>query len=188
MRLKMPMGLFVLFFASLTAACSTPSLEMAPAISDIATYKLAPGDGLRLIVYGEDKLSGEYKVSAGGTVALPLVGSIKATDLTVDEFGRSVAEAYQAGGFLNGPRVVAEVIVYRPFFILGEVNKPGQYPYIPGMTVAQAVATANGYTYRADTKTIQITRFGEKDEHHYLQHPGAMVSPGDTVRIPERHF
>jgi polysaccharide export outer membrane protein len=188
MRLRVPSGLSALFLFLLVAACSTPSLEMAPAISDVTNYRLAPGDSLRLNVYGEDKLSGEYKVGDSGSVALPLIGPIKATDLTVDEFDRAVAQAYEAGGFLTKPHVVAEVLVYRPFFILGEVNKPGQYPYIPGMTVSQAVATANGYTYRADMKTIQITHFGKKDELHYLQHPGAMVSPGDTIRIPERHF
>jgi polysaccharide export outer membrane protein len=173
---------------SLLGSCSTGSMPAAPTLSDAAPYRLGSGDGLRVIVYGEDKLSGEYHVSDSGTVTLPLIGTIKAADLSIDDLGRRIADAYRTGGFLTEPRVAAEVLTYRPFFILGEVTKPGQYPFIPGLTVNQAIATANGYTYRADTKTVRITRFGQKEEVRYRLNPGAMVGPGDTIRVPERHF
>jgi polysaccharide export outer membrane protein len=84
--------------------------------------------------------------------------------------------------------VAVEILSYRPFFVLGEVNAPGQYPFIPGMTVRQAIATAKGYTYRAQQSRVMITRWGDAGETAYKLSPGTAVAPGDTIRIPERHF
>lgn len=172
------------------SGCATSDagvMQADPALAEKA-YHLGAGDSLRVIVYGEEKLSGEYRVSDNGFVTLPLLGPVKASDLAIEQFSAAVAAGYRSGGFLKAPRVAAEVLAYRPFFILGEVNKPGQYPFVPGMTVRQAIATANGYTYRAKQSEIMVTRWGQTAEVAYKLDAGAAVSPGDTLRVPERHF
>lgn len=174
--------------SSMVIGCTAQNLTAAPAVDSKATYGLGSGDGLRIIVYGEEKLTGEYHVTDSGQVVMPLIGPINAAGLSVEQLGASIASAYSAGGYLTAPRVAVEVLAYRPFFILGEVMKPGQYPFIPGMTVSQAIATANGYSYRAKKSEVGITRWGEKNEVAYRLDPGARVAPGDTIRVPERHF
>lgn len=168
--------------------CAGTSAPPAPALGTVQAYRLGAGDGLRLIVYGEEKLSGEYRVSDSGMVTVPLIGAIKADGQTIDELSVAIANAYRTSGILTAPRVAAEVLSYRPFYILGEVNKPGQYPFAPGMTVEQAVATANGYTYRAKKSEVMLRSFGTAEQSTYRLDPGTMVKPGDTITIPERHF
>ncbi|MFT3997815.1 MAG: polysaccharide biosynthesis/export family protein, partial [Asticcacaulis sp.] len=121
----------------------------------IYQYRLGAGDKVRLIVFGEKDLGGEYVVNGAGTISLPLIGEIKASGLTVTELQQSVAASY-ASGYLRDPKVNFEVLNFRPFYILGEVNKPGEYPYVTGLTVVNAVARAEGYTYRADKRKVFI--------------------------------
>lgn len=168
--------------------CTTVSKDAAPSVAELREYRLGAGDGLRLIFYGEDKLNGEYRIAADGRLALPLVGQVEAGGRTLIELQEAIRAAYARGGYLLDPKVAVEIIEYRPFFVLGEVNAPGQYPFIPGMTVRQAIATAKGYTYRAQQGTVAITRWSETNEVPYRLNPGAAVAPGDTIRIPERHF
>ncbi|MBX3489224.1 polysaccharide biosynthesis/export family protein [Parvibaculum sp.] len=150
-------------------------------------YRLGSGDKLRVIVYGEPDLSGEFDVSGTGRVALPLIGQINATSLTLHDFERAV-EAKLREGYLTDPRVSAEVLNYRPFYIMGEVMKPGEYPYTSGMTVLNAIAVAGGYTYRADNSRVFVARERSLGEQQVRQLETAPVQPGDVIRIPERFF
>ena len=168
--------------------CATAPKSVAPSVAEVGDYRLGAGDGLRLIFYGEDKLNGEYQIASDGHVALPLIGEVDANGKTLLELQATIRTAYAKGGYLLDPKVAVEILHYRPFFVLGEVNAPGQYPFIPGMTVRQAIATAKGYTYRAQQGTAMITRWGEANETGYKLSPGTAVTPGDTIRVPERHF
>jgi polysaccharide export outer membrane protein len=149
-------------------------------------YRLGSGDKLRLIVFGETDLSGEFDVSGSGRVALPLIGQVEAEGLTLSELEAAVVAKLQ-DGYLNNPRVSVEVLNYRPFYIFGEVGSPGQYPYTSGMTVLNAVAVAGGYTYRANQEQVYITR-GEGAEVAYPASQAVKVLPGDVVRVSERFF
>ncbi|WP_068072788.1 polysaccharide biosynthesis/export family protein [Novosphingobium lentum] len=170
------------------SACAAHTTVPAPSVSQAIDYRLDGGDGLRVIIYGEDKLSGEYHVGGDGRLALPLIGAIMAKGRTVQELQDAIAADFTQGGFFINPRVAVEILNYRPFFILGEVNAPGQYPFIPGLSVRQAIATAKGYTYRARHGSALITHWGEDKEVEYEMAPGSAVNPGDTIRIAERHF
>ena len=149
-------------------------------------YRLGSGDKLRVIVFGEPDLSGEFDVSGSGKVALPLIGQVDAAGRTLSEFEAAVI-AKLMEGYLNNPRVSVEVMNYRPFYIYGEVGNPGQYPYTNGMTALNAIAVAGGYTYRANTDQIYITR-GDGAEQTYPASQAVKVLPGDVVRVPERFF
>jgi polysaccharide export outer membrane protein len=152
-------------------------------------YSLGTGDQLHIIVYGEDKLTGDYVVGSDGTVAMPLIGNIPASGKTVTEVQTAI-NASLAGGYVLDPHVSVQMLNYRPFFILGEVNHPAQYPYVEQMTVAQAVATAGGYTYRANRHLVFIRHKGQAKEERYEVSAGnaVWVMPGDTLRIGERYF
>ncbi|MFT4253158.1 MAG: polysaccharide biosynthesis/export family protein [Caulobacter sp.] len=161
-----------------------PSAEQVPVDLD---YQLGSGDKVRVTVFGEPSLSGEFYVTGSGKVSLPLVGEVKADGLSVRQFQDTV-EAALRDGYLKEPRVSAEVLNFRPFYILGEVTKPGTYPYTSGLTVQNAVATAGGYTYRADKNKVYIKHDGEEKETKVELTPSTKVAPGDTVRIGERFF
>lgn len=149
-------------------------------------YRLGSGDKLRVIVFGEEDLSGEFDVTGSGMVSLPLIGQVRAQGLTVDEFENAIRTSLM-NGYLKNPRVSVEVLNYRPFYIIGEVNSPGQYPYTSGMTVLNAVAVAGGYTYRANEDRVYITR-GDGEEEAYAADQTVKVLPGDVIRVPERFF
>lgn len=151
------------------------------------SYRLGTGDKLRVIVYGEDDLGGEYEIDGSGMVRLPLVGSVQAAGLSQRQFEQEV-KAKLDEGYLKDARVNVEVTNYRPFYILGEVNKPGEYPFVNGMNVLTAVATAGGYTYRANESEVYIRRSGSSDEQSVDADPTTKVNPGDIIRVPERFF
>ena len=150
-------------------------------------YRLDTGDQVKMTVYGEDDLSGTYTIDGNGNVQLPLIGQVHAGGLSISDF-QSAVEAKLSKGFLVNPRVSAEVANYRPFTILGEVNKPGEYPYENGMSVLNAVALAGGYTYRADEDSVYIRRKGSANEVELPANDKTLVNPGDTVRVTERIF
>lgn len=189
--------LSVMFLSLVCTACATsgssadaggvvladPSQELRETVE----YRLGSGDRLRVIVFGEDSLSGEYTVDGSGAVSLPLIGEIRGGGLTLREFQRAV-EASLREGYLNDPRVSAEVMNYRPFYIMGEVRDPGEYPFTSGLTVVNAVATAGGFSYRANTRRVFIKRAGSDREVEYPLTVNTPVQPGDTIRIGERFF
>jgi polysaccharide export outer membrane protein len=157
-----------------------------PAVAQ-SVYRLDTGDQVKMTVYGEDDLSGTYTIDGNGNVQLPLIGEVHAGGLSIIDFQAAVA-AKLSKGYLVNPRVSAEVANYRPFTILGEVNKPGEYPYENGMSVLNAVALAGGYTYRADEDSVYIRRKGSANEVELPANDKTLVNPGDTVRVSERIF
>jgi polysaccharide export outer membrane protein len=166
-------------------ACST--VPPTPADMMQATeYRLGPGDQLKITVFGETDLTGAYVVGSQGTIAYPLIGEVQAAGKTVPEFTTALQTALQQ--FIRQPNVSVEVANYRPFFILGEVQRPGTYPYSANLTVLNAVATAGGFTYRANQGRVFIRHANEDVEHAYPITIATPVLPGDTVRIGERFF
>lgn len=182
-------GLVLLAMRGSPAAARQTALDgaPAPALAQSMDYLLGPADKVRVTVYGEPTLSGEFFVTGSGLMSLPLIGEIKAGGLTVGQFQEAVQKAL-SDGYLKDPRVSAEVLTFRPFYILGEVEKPGTYPYTAGLTVLNAVATAGGFTYRADKKNVYIKHNGDKVEVKGELTPSVQVAPGDTIRIGERFF
>lgn len=168
-----------------TPAAAEPAVEATARI--VPDYRLGAGDKIRVIVYGEDQLTGEFFISGAGNVSLPLIGDVSAVGRTVGEFQTAVA-AKLSDGYLKEPKVSVEVLNYRPFYILGEVNRPGEYPYTSSLTVMNAVATAQGFTYRADQKKVYVRRAQETREEAYPLTSTTPVAPGDTIRIGERFF
>ena len=179
--------------AGVIAACSSPgpsTMAFVPAqgttVPDSA-YKLDAGDKLRVIVFGEMDLGGEYEVDGSGFVRLPLIGQLRAGGLAVNEFEDSMKAALEKG-YLRDARVSVEVINYRPFYILGQVNRPGEYPYVNGMSVLNAVALAGGYTYRANESSVYIRRRGATEESLAPVDQRTRVNPGDIITVRERFF
>lgn len=172
--------------------CATePALPQGNGAYSVETgheYKLGPGDKVRVTVFGEDALSGEFLIANNGSVSLPLVGQIRAGGATLTAFEATVQEKLTASGMVRTPRVSADMVEYRPYYILGEVNKPGQYTYSIGLTVTKAVATAGGFTYRADNKVVYVTREGAPNEAPIPVTAATWIGPGDTIRIGERMF
>lgn len=150
-------------------------------------YQLGSGDQVRVTVYGEEDLSGEFELDGTGIVALPLIGpvNIGGKDLGIAE---TLITEKLADGFLVSPRVSIEVLNYRPFYILGEVEDPGSYPYVSGMTVLNAIALASGFTYRASESKIEVTRKIDGVEKKFKIDITAAVLPGDILRVPQRFF
>ncbi|MBX9774171.1 MAG: polysaccharide export protein [Xanthobacteraceae bacterium] len=152
-------------------------------------YRLDTGDKLRVVVFGQDGLSNSYFVDAAGQVTIPLIGAVSARGLTTQALARAVGAKLRAG-FIRDPHVAIEVETYRPFFILGEVTQPGQYPYVPNMTVETAVAIAGGFTPRAYRYDVKIDRpaAGETLRSRAAVPLLTRVEPGDTIVIKERWF
>lgn len=171
--------------AGALGACST----MAPATEEMiepVEYRLGAGDQIRITVFNEPDLTGPFTVGAQGMIAYPLVGTIRAGGLTVPEFTTALQSALST--YVRNPSVAVEITNYRPFFILGEVQRPGTYPYSANLTVPNAVATAGGFTYRANRARVFIRRANENVERSYPLTVATPVLPGDTVRIGERLF
>jgi protein involved in polysaccharide export with SLBB domain len=172
--------------ASAPPASSASTTPSAPIVTD-AAYRLGPGDRVRVTVFGETELTGEYDVAANGGLAFPLVGEVPAQGLTPQQLSDAIAQRLSAG-YLREPRVASAVIGYRPFYILGEVTRPGTYPYAADLDVMSAVAVAGGFTYRASRGHVYIRRLGESEERRYSLRDRVVVRPGDTVRVGERWF
>ncbi len=151
------------------------------------TYTLDSGDRVRIIVFGQDNLSNVYSVDGSGAVALPLIGPVRARGLTTFELAGEIARGL-ARKYVKDPKVTAEVETYRPFFILGEVTRPGQYPYVSAMTVEAAVAIAEGYTDRAKKRFVRLTRRFGGVMSTVMVPADYPVQPGDTIYVLERFF
>jgi polysaccharide export outer membrane protein len=151
-------------------------------------YKLGSGDKIKLTVYGEDDLSGEYLVDGAGQIQLPLLGQVPAAGMTLHAFVSSVTNLFVSEGYLKHPRVSVEVENYRPFYIIGEVKTPGQYPYISGMNALNAIALAGGYTYRADDTVVYVRHNGSSNEVKDPADQTTKIGPGDIIRVGERVF
>ncbi len=181
---------FCLFCAPVAArpADSTPPAVPAALSPDRAlTYKLGAGDKLHIIVFDEPQLTGDFSVRSDGMVSLPWIGDVPARGRTEGELQADIA-ARLKDGYIRDPTVSLQVLEFRPFFILGEVNKPGNYPYTDGLTVMSAVATAGGFTFRANKKDAFIKHPGQSVEVKAPISAATEVRAGDTIRIAERYF
>jgi protein involved in polysaccharide export with SLBB domain len=164
-----------------------PSAVSLQGDNAVYTYRLGAGDKVKVTIFGEGDLSGTYSISGEGKISVPLVGDIQAAGLTAPELQASLENTYRQG-YLKDPKVNVEVLSFRPFYILGEVKLPGEYPYDNGMTVVKAVAMAQGFTYRADEKHVFIKHLNGIKEDEVPLTSNAPVQPGDTIRIAERYF
>jgi polysaccharide export outer membrane protein len=187
-------GLSFLFILSVSGAITglpahafAQQAESVSPSSAAASYVLGPNDRVRLKVYGEPDIAGEYEVDNNGNVSIPLAGHIRAAGLTTRQLERSIASALSKG-IVRDPRVNVEVALYRPYYILGEVKKGGEYPYRLGLTVMDAVARAGGFTYRANENKVYLRRSGAGAEEVYALDAPVPIFPGDNIRIPERYF
>lgn len=196
LTLRSLLVMITLAFGLLLAACgSGPTAGAreagaageAVATRSVAAYTLGSSDRLRITVFGHPDLSGEFEVDGTGAVSLPLIGQVAAEGLTTVQLEQSIAGTLSEGYILN-PRVSAEVINYRPYYILGEVGRPGEYPFTSGLTVPNAVAAAGGFTYRANKRVIYIKSVDSDREIAYDLTPTTVVKPGDTLRVGERIF
>lgn len=177
---------FVITLVSCASSGQVRDLSSKPVQAD-GEYILGPQDQLRVTVFGEPELSGEFVIASNGTISLPLVRDVEVAGLTVNEF-QLKTERLLRDGYLVDPKVSAEVLNYRPFFILGEVNSPGQYPYANGLTVINAIATAGGFTYRGNTRDVMIKGSDDTEEVRIKLSADLVVEPGDTIRVLERIF
>ncbi|PZW36986.1 polysaccharide export outer membrane protein [Humitalea rosea] len=179
-----------LLAAAVLAACASPGADL-PILPErtSGTYRLGAGDQLRVIVVNDAALTSEYRVSDTGAIAMPLVGSVRVVGRTTDEAEREIERIMNERELFNDPSVAVEVVAYRPVFVLGMVERGGQTPYQPGMTVLSAVAVVGGFNYRAVTDYVGISRIGEDGRaHEFRGTRQSLLSPGDVVNVFERMF
>ena len=181
-------GIFALMLLSLSMACSSagglPKIQSTGA----SPYRLGANDEVRVSVFGLPALTNSYVVGDAGTVSIPLLDPIQAEGMSVSEFEGAVVAALRTKDLVPNPSVNVQVMKYRPFFILGEVQRPGQYPYVPGMSVLTAVSIAGGYTFRAKTSEVAITRPNGDKIIKGSAGQDAPVMPGDTIQVYESWF
>jgi polysaccharide export outer membrane protein len=171
---------------------SGPRVAVAYAVAPMpatydAAYRLDAGDKLRVVVYGQEGLTNTYAIDAGGAITMPLIGSVPARGRTPAELASAITARLRSG-YIRDPSVAVEIESYRPFFILGEVAAPGQYPYVPNMSVESAVAIAGGFSPRARRDRITLTHTDASGSYRYVVPLGTPLSPGDTVFVGERWF
>lgn len=195
---KLFFGVISVCFAMMLASCGgSPSSSSganvaqaggaSPAVTAKEYYRLGQGDQIRIIVFDEPELSGDFRVDDAGVISLPLIGGVNAQDLTLRQLEEQIAEKLKAG-YIRDPKVNAEVANFRPFYIHGEVSAGGEYPYVSGMHVLKAVAMAGGFTARANKGKVYITRASNQETISVPANESTMILPGDVIRVPERWF
>ena len=186
MQSSFHMLLSALAIALPLAACSSQGSNLPPLEQskvDESSYRLGAGDKVHVSVAGADDLTGDYTVGDNGAISMPLIGDVKAAGLTRAQVEQGM-EKKLAEGYLKHPKVSIGTLTYRPFYIFGEVAKPGEYAYASGMRVMSAVATAGGYTYRANEHYVIVTRNGQERRAD----PTMPIQPDDVIKVPERYF
>lgn len=175
--------------AVLLSSCASGGGAVAP-LPSLASqeYRLGAGDKIRLNVYGLDALNAEYVVGDSGSLSLPMIQSVPVSGLTPSEVEKAIATRLVQQQIMREPVVNVQPIAMRPFFILGEVNKPGEYPYRPGTTVQSAVAMAGGFTYRAAKGKVKITRSVNGVDVTGEATQSSPVIPGDRIQVSEKWF
>ena len=171
--------LFLLVFSSISFA-QEGNLSMSQ-------YQLGSGDRIKISVFGQDDLSMEVRLPDVGTINYPFLGEIKLVGLTADEVEKKIYDGL-LGDYLVNPSVSVAIVEYRPFFIDGEVKRPGGYPYQPGLSVNKAAALAGGYTERAARDKITIIREKDGRTNEFTVTVSDMIQPGDIITINQRFF
>ncbi len=177
-------GSAVMLLAGCAVGADLPPLPTAQGDD----YQLGTGDQVRVVVFDQKQLSDDYDIGQSGTIDIPLLGPVRASGRTADGLAAAIAAGLTRRGILRNPQVAVDVRRYRPFSILGEVNKPGQYAFEPGMTVLTAVSIANGFTYRAVESRVGIVRVRHGRSREYKAPADALIAPGDVINVFERHF
>ena len=177
----------LLVLAALAACAPGRDLPPLPPLAS-AEYRLGPGDQLRMITFGEDALSEIFRVNDTGNIALPLLGTVKAQGQTTEELSNRIVALLKSRKLMRAPSVSVEVTEYRPVFVLGEVTRPGQVFYQPGMSVLSAIAVAGGFTYRAVDDMMAVTRVIDGKSVKGRVTPTTALAPGDIVTVFERYF
>jgi protein involved in polysaccharide export with SLBB domain len=184
---------FILAVALQVSGCSsnvtavTEAEQQALSAAAEAAPRLQAGEKIRVNVFGEESLSGSYDIDPSGYVSLPLAGTVKAAGLTQTELEKVLSQKFRTE-YLRNPKVTVTISSFRPFYILGEVEKPGEYPYKSGLNVLSALALAGGPTYRASRSTILIQNPGEAKMREYPMSSSVPILPGALIRVPERYF
>lgn len=188
------LGIAVAFGACVVGSgCSTGTKPVSEAewkaleATAAEPYRLQAGEKIHVTVYDEPSLSGDYQVDPTGFVSLPLAGTVKAAGLTQQQL-EGVLEKSFSSEYLKDPKITVSVSEFRPFYIVGEVEKPGAYPYTGGLNVLSAIAIAGGRTYRANLSDVLIQHPGEAAMHEYDATTPIPILPGDIVEIPRRYF
>jgi polysaccharide export outer membrane protein len=175
-----------LLFGCATALSNDPGATAS--LGPSAPYTLWPGDKLKIAVFQEAELTGEFQIDERGSFAYPLVGQISVRGLTIEQL-REMLAARLAAGYIRNPSIAIEVLNYRPINIIGEVKRAGQYPYRPGVALHDIPAIAGGHSYRADESTLYIIRYRGGDPIEVdIDDKTIGIMPGDTIRIPERYL
>jgi polysaccharide export outer membrane protein len=178
----------LLALVSLTAVAQAEEPPLRPSSANVEdSYQLGTGDKVRVIVFGEEDLSGEFQIDGNGRISLPLIGQVPATGETAAALEQNIAGRL-ADGYLQKPRVSVEITVYRPFYVIGEINKPGEYAYVNGMSALNAIALAGGFTQKADEDVLYIRRNGSTREEKVPADQMTRILPGDVVRVPITFF
>jgi len=178
--------LLIVVGLSFLHACGGQSVAETVTVPDAEPYRLDNGDKLRITVFGQEAMTGEYVVDGTGSISMPLLAQVKAGGLTAQGLEAEISQRLASEGLLVSPSVNVQILTYRPFFILGEVAQPGQFAYVDNMTVLTAVAMAGGFTHRADTDGFTITRkIGNKVIEGHAQR-NTLVKPGDVISVGER--
>jgi len=186
-RMRYLAALALAGMAALLAGCTDRPLLAEPATVGSGPYMLGPGDRLRIVVYDQPSLTNIYEVDQSGQVSFPLIGDVAASDSSADQLAKKI-ESRLATSYLRDPDVTVEVANYRPFFVLGEVGTPGQYPYVPGITAETAVAVAGGFSDRANKRVVRISRTVHGKLYETRVSVIEPIRPGDTVYVPESLF
>ena len=166
---------------------ATPADLQAVAAAATAVPRFQGGEKIRITVYGEPTLSGDYEIDPNGVVSLPLAGTVRAVGLTQPEFEQELAKKFK-NEYLKNPKVTVTILQFRPIYIVGEIAKPGEFSYKPGLNILTAMALAGGGTYRANRNYVLIQHIGETNTKEYPQSATTMILPGDLIRVPERYF
>lgn len=176
-------------------ACGTPAERGVATQGDLdalaASATAAPrfqgGEKIKITVYNEPSLTGDYDVDPNGMVSLPLAGTVKAVGLTQAQLEKELAQKFRSE-YLRNPKVTVTILQFRPIYIVGEVERQGEYPFKPGLNVLTAMAAAGGGTYRSSRSHVLIQHFGESGMKEYPQQASTMILPGDLIKVPERYF
>ncbi len=175
-------------FAAAPRGTYAPAYAAAPMpVAHDTAYRLDAGDKLRVVVYGQEGLTNTYAIDAGGSITMPLIGAVPARGRTPAGLAAEISGKLR-NGYIRDPSVAVEIEAYRPFFILGEVAAPGQYPYVPNMSVESAVAIAGGFSPRARRDSVTLTHTDNAGPSRAVVPLGTPLSPGDTVLVGERWF
>jgi len=176
-----------LLFSGCAGGALSEAEQKTLAAAATTAPKLQPGDKIRVNVFGEDKLSGDYEIDQSGQISLPLAGTVEALGLTQAELEQALAKKFRSE-YLKNPKVTVTIATLQPFYMMGEVEKPGEYAYRNNLNVLTALAVAGGPTYRASRTTVQIQRRGETSMREYPISVSVPVLPGDVIKVPERYF